>query len=79
MSLCCILAHFTKDPHIIDEIFRTSKLMRPKWDELHGNSTYGAHTIHKAIDFILSREQTVVKSTTQKVVAQSQETVIPKL
>ncbi|WP_373164261.1 phage/plasmid primase, P4 family [Agathobaculum sp. Marseille-P7918] len=77
MSLCCILAHFTKDPHIIDEIFRTSKLMRPKWDELHGNSTYGAHTIHKAIDFILSREQTVVKSTTQKVVAQSQETVIP--
>lgn len=49
-ALCMILAFWTqKDPYRIDRIFRTSGLMRPKWDEPRGNKTYGAITIENAI------------------------------
>lgn len=37
---------FTK----MDSIFRQSNLMRPKWDEKHGKSTYGVATLNKAIN-----------------------------
>ena len=33
----------------IDRLFRQSGLMRPKWDDRRGDSTYGALTIRKAL------------------------------
>lgn len=49
-ALCNYLAFYCKkDPGEMDRIFRTSGLMRPKWDEKHGAKTYGAMTIEKAI------------------------------
>jgi len=51
MALCNILAFWTgKDATRMDELFRQSGLMRPKWDETHGPDTYGAMTIGKAIN-----------------------------
>jgi primase-polymerase (primpol)-like protein len=50
MALCCHLAFWcSRDAGMIDRIFRTSKLMRPKWDEKRGTSTYGQRTIFMAI------------------------------
>jgi len=51
-GLCMTLAFWTqKDAHKIDEIFRTSQLMREKWDTKHfaDGSTYGQKTIENAI------------------------------
>jgi putative DNA primase/helicase len=49
-ALCCSLAFWTgKDPVRIDRLFRQSSLMRPKWDEQHGTTTYGQRTIANAI------------------------------
>lgn len=51
LALCNILAFWTsKDAYQMDRIFRTSGLMRPKWDEKRGITTYGAMTIQNAID-----------------------------
>ncbi len=51
LALCSHLAFWTgKDPKRMDELFRRSKLMRPKWNERHGRDTYGALTIRKAIE-----------------------------
>ena len=43
------LAFYTKDAAQIDRLFRQSGLMRDKWDELHGEQTYGETTIAKAL------------------------------
>ena len=48
-SVVFTLAYYTKDAAQIDRIFRQSKLMRAKWDQLHGSETYGATTIAKAL------------------------------
>lgn len=49
-AFCNLLAFYCrKDAADMDEIFRRSGLMRPKWDENHGGQTYGAMTIAKAI------------------------------
>ena len=51
-ALCMILAFWTKkDSSKIDEIFRTSQLYRPKWDQKHSQdgSTYGEMTIRNCI------------------------------
>lgn len=50
-GLCGIIAFWTQDEKVIDSIFRTSGLMRTKWDEIHKppNTTYGAMTIAKAL------------------------------
>lgn len=37
------------DAERIDEAFRRSGLYRPKWDERHGNMTYGETTINRVI------------------------------
>lgn len=42
-------AFYTRDEQRIDELFRQSGLMRPKWDEKHGAQTYGELTIRKAL------------------------------
>jgi len=51
LSLCSKLAFWTgKDHDRIDALFRQSGLMRDKWDERHGEQTYGDMTISKAIE-----------------------------
>jgi hypothetical protein len=48
-ALCRMLAFWTrKNRHWMDRIFRKSGLMRPKWDEVRGRTTYGAKTISYA-------------------------------
>lgn len=49
-ALCCLLAFWTgKDAAQMDRIFRTSGLMREKWDRKTGSGTYGSITIDTAI------------------------------
>ena len=49
LALCNQLAFWTqRNEEQIDRIFRTSGLMRKKWDEKRSGSTYGAITIGKA-------------------------------
>lgn len=51
MSLCNHLAFWTNcNAEQMDRIFRSSKLMRDKWDEMHGKETYGERTIRIAIE-----------------------------
>lgn len=50
LCLCCILAFWCgKDRNQMDRIFRSSALMRKKWDEYRGKDTYGNMTIDMAI------------------------------
>lgn len=50
MALCNLLAFWTgRDGDKMDTIFRTSGLMREKWDRRQSGTTYGAITIAKAI------------------------------
>ena len=50
LSLCSILAFWCgKDAARMDRIFRSSALMRDKWDRKTGKSTYGEITIAAAI------------------------------
>lgn len=50
LALCGQLAFWCqKDEAQIDRIFRSSGLMRPKWDEKRGANTYGQMTMAKAI------------------------------
>lgn len=50
LALCNQLAFWTqKNPEQMDRLFRSSGLMRDKWDKKRGGSTYGAITIGKAI------------------------------
>jgi primase-polymerase (primpol)-like protein len=49
-ALCDMLAFWTgKDAGRMDSLFRTSTLMREKWDEPRGSQTYGEITIDTAI------------------------------
>jgi len=54
LALCSIFAFWTRnDSDQIDRLFRRSGLsglFRPKWDELHGEKTYGEMTVSKAIE-----------------------------
>jgi hypothetical protein len=50
MALCGMLAYWTAcDEEQMDRLFRASKLMRKKWNERRGTSTYGENTIARAI------------------------------
>lgn len=50
LALCNILCYYLGgDYALIDEAFRYSGLMRPKWDELRGDQTYGEITLNKSI------------------------------
>jgi len=51
IKLCCQITKYTRNPNQIDAIFRRSGLMRPKWDEMRGSSTYGRGTIEKALNW----------------------------
>jgi putative DNA primase/helicase len=49
LALCGLLAFWTDgNTERIDRIFRTSGLMRTKWDERRGDRTYGEDTIARA-------------------------------
>jgi putative DNA primase/helicase len=49
LALCGLLSFWTKDAEQIDRLFRRSDLYRDKWDEPHGETTYGERTIHQAL------------------------------
>jgi putative DNA primase/helicase len=50
MALCAMLAYWSNGDAVqMDRLFRGSKLMRPKWDEARGDSTWGAYVISTAI------------------------------
>ena len=50
MAFVSHLAYWTNgNARQMDELFRQSKLMRPKWDERHGAQTYGDMTIDKVL------------------------------
>lgn len=48
MALVGYLAQKLLSPDEVDLVFRSSKLYRPKWDEMRGATTYGHRTIAKA-------------------------------
>lgn len=48
MLLCSIIASYTDHPEQIDRIYRTSALMRDKWDAKRGTKTYG-QTVCKTV------------------------------
>jgi putative DNA primase/helicase len=53
LALCRYLAEVTNGDAVqIDALFRQSKLIRPKWDEVHHGDgrTYGAATVQKALE-----------------------------
>lgn len=50
LAFCRILANNHAPMHQIDRIFRKTKLMRSKWNEKHGNETYGLMTLKKALN-----------------------------
>lgn len=51
IAFCNMLAFWTnRDAGLMDQIFRSSGLMREKWDRPTAGSTYGALTIQSAID-----------------------------
>ena len=50
LALCNLLAFWCNcDKDKMDIIFRSSGLMREKWDSLRGNKTYGEQTLDRAI------------------------------
>ena len=50
LALCNHLAfHCNNNPRLMETLFRQSKLMRDKWDQARGATTYGHMTIVKAI------------------------------
>ncbi len=70
-SVVFTLAFYTKDAAQIDRLFRRSSLMRDKWDELHGQQTYGEMTIAKALATVTAqysgkRKQGQAKSRTPR-------------
>jgi hypothetical protein len=57
-ALCRILAHWCLgNPRNVDFLFRRSGLMRPKWDERRGNSTYGAREVARACQAAAGADQ----------------------
>ena len=48
LALCCVLAFWTRDADQIDRLFRSSKLMRPKWDR----EKQRTDTINKALTLV---------------------------
>ena len=51
LALCAVVAFWSQETTVIDAIFRTSGLMRAKWDKRHkgDGSTYGQMTIKEAL------------------------------
>jgi primase-polymerase (primpol)-like protein len=56
-ALVFMLAWWTQDPAQIDGIVRSSGLIRPKWDERRGGTTYGGQLIDEALSTVRQRGQ----------------------
>ena len=55
LALCSHLAYWTNSDELrMDRMFRESGLMRAKWDERHGEQTYGAMTLGLALRTVTS-------------------------
>ncbi len=70
LALCAIIAQQSVDSGQIDRIFRSSGLMREKWDEsghfsASPNLTYGQHTIEIALRAKISEKIRVLGRTTE--------------
>lgn len=52
MALLGVLAFYTQEQSQLDRLFRRSGLMRSKWDDLHGELTYGARSIVEALSHV---------------------------
>jgi len=53
LAFCILLAYYTgDDTDLMDTVFRRSELMRPKWDEMRGDQTYGEMTLEKAVRIV---------------------------
>ncbi len=53
LALCSLLAFWCQgEAERIDRLFRSSQLMRTKWDSRRGDSTYGARTIERAVELV---------------------------
>lgn len=51
LALCSMAAFFSGgDAALTDAVFRSSGLMREKWDEMRGERTYGEMTVSKALE-----------------------------
>lgn len=50
LALCAHMANEGLRPDEVDLVFRASGLYRPKWDEMHGATTYGQRTLAKAFE-----------------------------
>lgn len=70
MALCNILAFYTKDAAQIDRIFRSSGLMREKWDRMTGGRTYGENTIQNALGRVTDQYTPGRRQTTEVVPVQ---------
>lgn len=63
LALCSHLAYWTgNDAEQMDRLFRSSGLMRDKWDEKRGTKTYGELTIEKALSPSTVESKTVSES-----------------
>ena len=49
LALVAMISFYTQDPDQIDRIFRSSGLMREKWDSPRGDTTYGRMTIETSL------------------------------
>jgi putative DNA primase/helicase len=49
LALVSMLAFYTQDASQLDRLFRRSGLMRQKWEDKHGDQTYGQRTLQKAL------------------------------
>jgi primase-polymerase (primpol)-like protein len=55
MALAAILGFWAqRNETRVDALFRMSGLMRPKWDEPRGDTTYGALTVRHAVRTVLA-------------------------
>lgn len=79
MALCQILAFWTGcDKAQMDRIFRSSELMRPKWNQMRGRDTYGNITLDNAISkqmnvYIPPKEKiTIVENIKQPIESQTE-------
>ena len=55
-ALVFLLAWWTQDSNQIDNIIRSSGLMRDKWTSRRGNTTYGQQLIHQALSTVTPRK-----------------------
>ncbi len=65
-ALVYILSWWTQDPAQIDRIFRSSGLMREKWDSRRGGTTYGGQIIDDALVTVYPREEQKSESKSQQ-------------